>query len=408
MAESKGNRRRRFGRIRQLPSGRFQVRYPGPDGVDRPAPNTFRTKTEAADWLTKKEAEMLVGDWIDPTAGQVSFTAYAETWIDERPGLRPNTVHTYSYLLRRHLAPTFGTKAVSEITDAQIRRWRKDRLDAGVSEVTLAKAYRLLKAVLNTAVEDGIIRRNPCRLRGAGQESSAERPVLKVQEVFALADAVGLRYRLLVMLAAFCGLRWGELAGLRRNRVELIMSSDAPDAEVVGAVISVAEQLLELSNGEIKTGPPKSRAGKRRVVVPSVVLPDLLEHIRWSSNPGADGYVFATAAGKPLRRSNFGDKWRAARKAVGLPTIHFHDLRHTSNNWAAEAGATLAELKQRLGHDSDRAASIYLHSTEERQHIIADALSDRARRELRRRDAGTDRPGTNTGQQGPDLDPSGT
>lgn len=396
MAESKGNRRRRFGRIRQLPSGRFQVRYPGPDGVDRPAPDTFRTKTEAADWLTKKEAEMLVGDWVDPTAGQVAFTAYAETWISERPGLRPNTVHTYSYLLRRHLTPTFGTKAVAEITDAQVRRWRKDRLDAGVSEVTLAKAYRLLKAVLNTAVEDGMIRRNPCRLRGAGQESSAERPVLPVKDVYALADAVGLRYRLLVMLAAFCGLRWGELAGLRRNRVELIMSSDAADAEVVGAVISITEQLLELSNGEIRTGPPKSRAGKRRVVVPRVVLPDLLEHLRWSSNPEADGYVFATAAGKPLRRSNFGDKWRAARDSVGLPTIHFHDLRHTSNNWAAEAGATMAELKQRLGHDSDRAASIYLHSTEERQHTIADALSERARRELRRRDAGTDRPNTGT------------
>ncbi|WP_223297402.1 tyrosine-type recombinase/integrase [Catenulispora acidiphila] len=248
-----------------------------------------------------------------------------------------------------------------------------------------------------------MIRRNPCRLRGAGQELSAERPVLRVKDVFALADAVGLRYRLLVLLAAFCGLRWGELAGLRRNRIELIMSSDAPDAEIVGAVLVIKEQLLELSNGEIKTGPPKSRAGNRRVVVPKVVLPDLLEHLRWSSNPGADGYVFATAAAKPLRRSNFGDKWRAAREAAGFPAIHFHDLRHTSSTWAAEAGATMAELKQRLGHDSDRAASIYLHGSEERQHTLADALSDRARRELRRRDAGTDRP-----DPGTDLgDPSG-
>lgn len=133
-----------------------------------------------------------------------------------------------------------------------------------------------------------------------------------------------------------------------------------------------------------------------------MVLPDLVEHLRWSSNPGADGYVFATAAGKPLRRSNFGTKWRAARAEVNLATIHFHDLRHTSNNWAAEAGATLAELKQRLGHDSDRATSIYHHGTEERQHTIADALSDRARRELRRRDASTDRTATGT------ENPSGT
>jgi integrase len=388
MAESKGKGRRRFGRVRQLASGRWQARYPGPDGVDRPAPNTFRTKTEAMGWLTKKEAELLVGDWTDPTAGAIEFGVFADTWISERPNLRPNTVNIYRYLLRRHLLPTFGTSAVSEITDAQVRRWRKDRLDAGVSEVTSAKAYRLLKAVLNTALEDGMIRRNPCRLRGAGQESSAERPVLKVKQVFAMADAVGLRYRLLVLLAAFCGLRWGELAGLRRNRIELIMSSEEDDAEVVGAVIQVKEQLLELSNGKVVTGPPKSRAGNRRVIVPAIVLPDLLEHLRWSSNPEADGYVFATADAKPLRRSNFGAKWRAARAEIGLQDIHFHDLRHTSNTWAAEAGATMAELKQRLGHDSDRAASIYLHGSEERQHTLADALSERARRELRRRDGG--------------------
>ena len=99
-----------------------------------------------------------------------------------------------------------------------MRRWRKDLLDSGVSAVTAAKAYRLLKAIMNTAVDDGLLRRNPCRIKGGGQEKSPERPVLTIAQVGVLADAAGPRYRALVLLAVFGSLRWGELAALRRCR----------------------------------------------------------------------------------------------------------------------------------------------------------------------------------------------
>src|SRR5580700_1788674 len=101
------------------------------------------------------------------------------------------------------------------VTEARIRRWRKQLLDAGVGSVTVAKEYRLLKAILNTAVDDGLIRRNPCRIKGAGQEKSPERPVLTIGQVFALADVIDQRYRVLVLLGTFGSLRWGELAALR-------------------------------------------------------------------------------------------------------------------------------------------------------------------------------------------------
>ena len=163
----------RFGRVRGLPSGRWQARYKGPDGIDRPAPRTFDSKAAAARWLTLKEAEIIHGDWIDPDAGRVSFGEYAGTWIEERPGLRPKTIELYRYLLRRHLLSTFGTMHVADIRESDVRRWRKQRLDAAVSAITVAKAYRLLKAVLNTAADDGLIRRNPCRIRGASVEKSS-------------------------------------------------------------------------------------------------------------------------------------------------------------------------------------------------------------------------------------------
>jgi hypothetical protein len=190
MPNSKG-RRRRFGAIRRLPSGRYQARYPGPDGVVRPADDTFETKTDAEEWLTRKEAEILEDDWIDPDAGEILLTDYGVTWIDERPGLRPKTVTLYRYLLRSHIAPYFPAMTVARLKPAAVRRWHKKLLDNGVSPVTTAKAYRLLRAIMNTAVEDGLIRRNPCRIKGAGSEDSPERPVLTVAQVYALADAIG-------------------------------------------------------------------------------------------------------------------------------------------------------------------------------------------------------------------------
>lgn len=256
--------KRRFGRVRKLPSGRYQARYPGPDGADHPAPETFATKSEADVWLVKTEAEILDDDWINPDAGKVAFGKYADDWIAERPDLRPKTVELYRYLLRRHLSPTFGTKAIAEVREPHIRRWRKKRLDDGVSAVTVAKAYRLLKSIFAMAADDGLIRRNPCRIKGAGQEKSAERPILTVPQVFALSEAIEPRYRALVLLGALTSLRWGELCALRRADIDL-------DARTV----RVERSLTELQGGGLTFGPPKSEAGTRTVGFPDLISPVL-------------------------------------------------------------------------------------------------------------------------------------
>ncbi len=141
-----GRKTRSFGSIRKLPSGRWQARYRGPDGLLRSAPHTFARKADASKWLALTEAELLSGGWIDPDAGRVPFPAYAATWIDERPGLRPKTIQLYRYLLRAHLQDAFGSATVAGITEADVRRWRADMLSAGVTPVTAAKAYRLLKS----------------------------------------------------------------------------------------------------------------------------------------------------------------------------------------------------------------------------------------------------------------------
>jgi integrase len=218
--------KRRFGRVRQLPSGRYQARYLSPEGSDRPAPYTFSTKRDAEVWLTLKEAEIKRGDWLDPSGGSMLFADYADAWLDQRE-LSPKTAQLYELLLRLHLNPIFGQAAIGAIRQEHVRSWRAARLRDGAQRkppfgpVTVAKAYRLLRAILNTAVHDRRIRENPCHVKGADNEPTSQRPVLSVREVFDLADAIGDRYRALLLLATFGNLRWGELAGFRRRNLDL-------------------------------------------------------------------------------------------------------------------------------------------------------------------------------------------
>ena len=357
-------KRRHFGRVRKLPSGRYQVRYPGPDGVLRPASTTFERKRDADLWLSAKEAEIARGEWLDPEAGKISLRQYGEAWIRERPKLRPKTIVLYEGLLRLHIVPALGKLTLAEISTPRLRKWRRDLLDAGVGPVTVAKAYRLLRSILNTAVSDRLIMKNPCQIPGAGLEKSAERPTATMEQVFTIAGAVPERYRVLVLLACFNSLRWGELAALARKHVDT----------VAGTVV-VERSVVELPTAELVFGPPKSDASVRVVTVPQICLADVVRHLANFTGEGPDALLFVGPKGGPLRRSNFQDHWRKATAEAGVPALHFHDLRHTGNTWAAETGATLRDLMDRMGHSTTRAALIYLHKTAGRDQRIADALS---------------------------------
>jgi hypothetical protein len=147
----------------------------------------------------------------------VPLGQYAGTWIAERPGLAPRTVDRYRRLLRLHIVPQLGRCEVGEVTTARVRSWRAELLSEGVGAPTAAQAYRLLRAVMNTAVDDELVRRNPCRIKGAGDEASPERPVATPEQVLALTDAMPKRWRALVLLAVAASLRWRELMGLTRR-----------------------------------------------------------------------------------------------------------------------------------------------------------------------------------------------
>ncbi|WP_392840862.1 tyrosine-type recombinase/integrase [Streptomyces sp. LN500] len=375
MANRKGNRRR-FGSVRQLKSGRWQARYRDPvTGQLRSAEQTYATKTDAEVALTHIEADISRGQWEVPDKQAVPFAEYADAWLRDRK-LAARSRERNEAVIRLHIRPTFGSGSLADVTTSRVRAWRGQLLAAGVGEPTVVKAYQVLRAIMNTAVDDELVRRNPCRVKGADRYDVPERPVLTVAEVYAVADAMAPRYRLLVLLAAFTTLRFGELASLRRR-----------DIDTAGRVVLVQRAQAEMQDGKLFDKAPKSAAGVRPVAFPDEILADVIEHLERYAGAGRDGHVFLGPQGGQLRRSNFRDDWIKARKDAGIAAdVHFHDLRHTGNTLAA-AGASTRELMTRMGHSTARAALIYQHMTADRDRAIADRLGSMIRQ--RHGDAGT-------------------
>lgn len=366
MANKGGHRS--FGNVRQLSSGRWQARYPGPDGQLRNAPRTFRTKKDAEQWLNITQAHIVTGDWTDPNRAKIKLEDYGVKWIAERPGLRPRTKALYEWLWSKHIGPRLGGVELGKLSTALVREWRANLLADGVSESVTAKCYRLLRAILNTTVdEDRILPRNPCRVRGADKESPAERPVLTVAQVFDLADRMKYRrYRVLILLSAFCTLRWGEVTALRRC-----------DIAADGSWVRVNFAHTEITGRGVVVGPPKSRAGVRTLTVPEAIRPEIVKHLMMFVKPVPDALVFTGERGNALRRGNFNQRveWTKIVKVLGVPGLHFHDLRHTGNTFAAQAGTSTKDLMARMGHDDMRAAVLYQRATSEADRRIAERLS---------------------------------
>ncbi len=355
-------RRRQFGAIKRRASGRYAASYLGPDGIRRFAGHTFVAKADAQAWLAQRQAELHTGSWIDPALGRMKLSEYGTRWIAEHK-LSDRTRDLYAGLFRLHIAPFLGRVALEDVTSEVVRGWRAKLKDQGRSPSTMAKSYRLLRAIFNAAIDDGRVTRNPCRIKGADRENPEERPVASVAEVFDLADRIGPQYRAFVLAAALASLRWGELVALRRR-----------DIDLEAGLIFVRRALVE-RGGTLEVSLPKGNK-TRTVALPEILVQELREHLT-RVGEDADASVFTGERGGTPRRGNWraNVKWSAAISGVGLPAgFRFHDLRHTGNHLAAQTGASTRELMERMGHSTVRAAMIYQHATDARSRHLADRL----------------------------------
>jgi len=287
----------------------------------------------------------------------------------------PRTREIYEAQLRLHIlpaidsgVPALGRVALCDLTPDLIRRWYRV-LTEQRSPATAATGYVRLRQILNRAVDDDLLLKNPCRIERGGVEHHAEQRFVTMAELVALADAVANRYRALILTAGLAGLRQGELFALRRG-----------DLDLDTAVIRVSRKRLRLASGEVIEDAPKSAVGRRTVALPGPLVDELRRHLDSYVDPAESGFIFTTIDGCSMERSNFRQRiWLPACETFGLQGLRFHDLRHTAGTLAARTGATTKELMARLGHASSQAAMIYQHAAEDRDHRIAEGLAEMAR-----------------------------
>jgi integrase len=286
--------RRTFGATRQLPSGRWQACYIDPTGTRQLAEQTFTEAADANAWLSDIEHAISAGDWRAPELGRETFEEYGQRWLAHRPDLRPRTAETYEGLWRLWIKPTLGSVALKTMTPETWRAWYLEQKSTHPGSTQPDKAYRLARAILNQAVDDGILRANPCRVKGAGQEHAPERPVAMPDQVARLAEAIDPRWRPMVLLAAYGSMRFGELAGLRRGKVD-----------VLHRTITIDASAIELNGGRIEFGRPKTDAGIRIVAIPAEVATILEAHLAERVDAEPSALVFTSTEGHPLRRTKF-------------------------------------------------------------------------------------------------------
>lgn len=353
--------RRRFGMLRKLPSGRWQASFIGPKGKRQSAPHTFTTKTDADRWLAAAELDISRGTWLDEAGGTTPFLSYADQWLEDNRRLGPRSRETHERNLRIHLAP-LAEVPVKSLTPALVRTWYSTAMRGRGGKTSIDQSYRLLRAILNTAVREGILAKNPCQIPGAGSNRAKRRTVASPTQVTALVEEVAGPYKAAVLLAAWGGLRRGEILALRRADLDL-------EARTVSVHRNQVELLSSRSRFDAK---PKTDAGYRTVALPPHVIPYLRDHLR---EYAGEERLFVSSTGGPMPGDTLTQAFSRARDRLGMEGFRFHDLRHTGQTLAAATGASLADLMKRLGHSSPAAAMRYLHTVNGRDEAIAEALS---------------------------------
>lgn len=382
--------RRGFGKLRKLPSGRWQASYVGPDATRHAAPTTFQRKMDAEGWL-RDERRLVESDaWTTPaararakhaTAG--TLAEYAPRWLEahRRPDgepLKERTREHYGKLLASRILPDLGAMPLHAITEDVLTEWRES---LPATPVANAHAYALLRGILKAAARRDK-RITPPSIPGAAHARTAHKaePVTQAELATIVANMPE-RHRLAVLLMAWCALRFGEVTELRRQDVDLRRG-----------VLRIRRGVV-LVGGERKVTTPKSEAGVRDLPLPPHLVPLVRAHLDAYAQPGPSGLLFpakhgghlsqSTLNGKPARRRIIGGRivnesssgFCRAREAAGRPDLHLHDLRHSGLTWAAQTGATTAEIMAWGGHSTPAAAQRYQHAARDRAKALAAGLS---------------------------------
>ena len=360
--------KRQFGTVRKLPSGRWQARYRDSSGQTIAAPSTFPTKTDATRFLAVVEADMARGLYIDPRAGRVTLLEWSETWL-ERPGKRVASMARDRQGIAA-FTPLIGSVYLSGLTPGLIQG-AVDARSKVTASATVARDFSALRAALNAAVDAELLPRSPARKIALPRPVPSEQSGLTPSELSKLVKEVPNHYRVLVLVAAVLGLRWGEAVALRVR-----------DVDFMRRTVTVAQVVEELA-GHLRVVPEaKTRSSLRTLSAPVFLMDEIAAHLAnyrteiVGSNIDPDSLIFLGPRGGVLRR-RFGERiLKPAAERAGLPsTLTFHGLRHSAVTAMADAGVPYNVTQARAGHSTARMTmELYSHRTSEGDRAAAEAL----------------------------------
>lgn len=424
------NRRRRsFGGIRKLPSGRYQASYQDQYGNRFTAPETFTSYEHADLFLAQKQVEISRGLFIDPRKGKITLKEWWLEYSSGRQDWAPTTRQgneqiARAYLLQSYPDISLADLPLQEITPYAVQRWWSNvqkaterntkaifnapksptrnarnwaiqnqiavpingRLSPQIIErwkaagsptldqlsnkprfekagaTAASKSYKLLKQLMRAAVDCELIYKNPVNIKSAGKVEVAERRSATEKQIADLALEVPERYRAAVRVAAYSGLRQGELFALQRK-----------DYNKETQELTVDKAKFEIAS-VTQIGAPKTKASYRTVTLPPKIAKELEYHLDTFTEKSPTALIFTTQLGTIVSRSNLYSWFGPARQRLNLGWLHWHDLRHTSQSAAAKAGANTRELMQRAGHADFRASMIYTHKDPEADKNLAVAI----------------------------------
>ncbi|MFI6662729.1 tyrosine-type recombinase/integrase [Streptomyces sp. NPDC050523] len=378
---------------------RYRARYIGPDGTEKSKSFPDRKKREAERWLANIEADMSRGQYIDPTAGKITFKRYTEDWLASQT-TDPATRVAVESRLRLHAFPYLGTRPLASFQPSHIRSWARLLEDTGSASSYRRVIFGNVSAVLSAAVDDGYLARNPCRAGSVRPPKPSPGRVTQwsADRVFAVRDGMPDRLRAMVDVGAGCGLRQGEVFGLAVD-----------DVDPLTGVVHVTHQ-VKLVNGRLLFAPPKNNK-LRDVPLPDAVAAALAKHmtafapvevtlpwLRPDGPPVTRLLYFTTQESGVLRRNDFNTHvWKPALVSAGVipapgPGERYkearedgmHALRHFYASVLLDSGESVKALSAYLGHsDAGFTLRTYTHlmpTSETRTRKAVDAIYRKTRR----------------------------
>jgi integrase len=320
---------------------KYRVRYRKPDRSQTDK-RGFTTKRDAELYLASVEVAKARGNYIDPARARVTVAEWMAIYISTRADLRRSTLSRIEGVARLHINPALGQIPLSELTRLRCQQF-VSTLNATQKPGSVHKTATVLSGALQLAVDDGRLPGNPASRLKLPRQMKQRKKFLTHQEVADLAAAVdakphGEGFGLLVYVLAYCGLRWGELAGLRVR-----------DLDFKRRRLNVRETMVEVG-GYFEQSVPKDYE-ERSIPVPEFIMDRLADHVAGKSS--ADRVFVSYRTQMPIRNRSFRRYWfDEAAVEIGIPGLTPHELRHTCASLAVSVGANVKAVQKMLGHAS--------------------------------------------------------